>query len=229
MFTKQDSGFTLLELMISITILALILGVIFGAMRLGSRSWEVGEKRIDRLQRMRMTYDIISEDIKSVLPANLGRSTMKSICPEGRGCKQKAILFIGESDRIKFVTTNPGLDRSLNTSEYRVVSYYLGQHYGEDEKGVMMEEHAWLFPDFFRFETICDTCEAESYSLPFRQRFCKFPVPSCPCTISSSFGRVFLVEYLTTIDSIKYRQKPHAALRLVCIVMEIRILHLPSS
>ena len=151
----------MLELMISVTILTLILGVIFGAMRLGSRSWEVGEERIDRLQRMRVTYDIISEDIKSILSANLGKSAMKPICPGKKGCSQSAFLFIGESDRIKFITTNPGLDRSLNRSEYRVVNYYLGQYYGEDEKGVMMEEHAWLFPDFFRFDTLCDMCETE--------------------------------------------------------------------
>jgi hypothetical protein len=84
-----------------------------------------------------------------------------SICPEGRGCNQTAALFIGESDRIKFVSTNPGLHHSLNRSEYRVVSYYLGQDYNPDYKGVVMEEQAWLFPDFFRFETLCDMCESD--------------------------------------------------------------------
>jgi len=164
LFKKRKSGFTLLELMISVTILSLILGVILGAMRLGSRSWEVGEKRIDRLQRMRITYDIISEDIKSILPSG-GRKTKNYgemfICPEGRGCRQKAGLFIGESDRIKFVSTNPGLDQSLNRSKYRVVSYYLGQDYHSDYKGVVMEEYVWLFSDFFRFEILCDMCETE--------------------------------------------------------------------
>ncbi len=151
-------------MMISITILALILGVILGAMRLGSRSWEAGEKRIDRLQRMRITYDIISEDIKSILPSGVQKNKdygRKDICPEGKGCTQKAALFIGERDRIKFVTTSPGLHYSLNRSKYRVVSYYLGQHYDSEYTGVIMEEHAWLFSDFFRFETLCDMCEAE--------------------------------------------------------------------
>ncbi|UCG70170.1 MAG: hypothetical protein JSV09_03905 [Thermoplasmata archaeon] len=150
--------------MISITILSLILGVILGAMRLGSRSWEAGEKRIDRLQRMRITYDIISEDIKSILPSGVQKRQdygRKHICPEGQGCSQKAALLIGESDRIKFVSTNPGLHHGLNRSKYRVVSYYLGEHYDSDYKGVVMEEYVWLFPDFFRFETLCDMCETE--------------------------------------------------------------------
>jgi len=170
MLRKQAPGFTLLELMISITILTLILAVIFGAMRLGSRSWEVGEKRIDRIQRMRITHDIISEDIRSILPTGSGRGSRygtKPICPDGRGCSVKAVLFIGETDRIKFVTTNPGIDRSLNTSQYRVVTYFLGQEYHEEYQGVVMEEHAWLFPDFFRFEAICDKCESEENIFEF--------------------------------------------------------------
>ncbi|MGA1795780.1 MAG: type II secretion system protein J [bacterium] len=158
----HQSGFTLLELMISVTILTLILGVIFGAMRLGSRSWEKGEERIDRLQRMRVTYDILSEDIRSI-PLSGGRRQGDygkiSICPEGKGCNLKAVLFIGESDRIRFVTTNPGLAPSLNRDSYRVVTYYLGQHYNSEYEGVVMEEYAWLFSDFFRFETLCDRCE----------------------------------------------------------------------
>ena len=78
MLYKQASGFTLLELMISITILTMILGIILGAMRLGSRSWEVGEKRIDRVQKIRMTHDIISEDIKSILPTKRGQGSQRS-------------------------------------------------------------------------------------------------------------------------------------------------------
>ncbi|MGA1863513.1 MAG: prepilin-type N-terminal cleavage/methylation domain-containing protein [bacterium] len=161
---RRETGFTLLELMISITILSLIMGVILGAMRLGTRAWEAGEKRIDRLQRMRITYDIISEDIKSILPSGIKKKSDQGsqyICPKGKGCSQKAALFIGESDRIKFVSTNPGLHSSLNKSKYRVVSYYLGQTHDSDHKGVVMEERAWLFPDFFRFETLCSMCETE--------------------------------------------------------------------
>lgn len=143
--------------MISVTILALILGVILGAMRLGSRSWEVEEKRVERLQRMRVTYDIISEDIKSVLC-----NVKKSICPGGSGCRHIAHMFIGENDRIKFVSANPGIGANLSRSRYRVASYYLGQDYNTEYEGVVLEESKWLFPDFFRFDFVCDICDSES-------------------------------------------------------------------
>ena len=37
-------GFTLLELMLSLAIMGLVLLIIFGALRVGTRAWEKGEK-----------------------------------------------------------------------------------------------------------------------------------------------------------------------------------------
>ncbi len=133
-------------------------------MRLGGRSWEIEEKRIDRLQRIRVTYDIISEDIKSIVSENIrvpGSQDPRCICPKCKGCGQKAPLFIGDHERIKFVSVNPGINTKLSKSRFRVVSYYLSQDYDSEYKGVLMEEQKWLFPDFFRFETICDKCDSE--------------------------------------------------------------------
>jgi len=44
-------GFTLLELLISMTILAMIVVIIFGAFRVGIRAWEKGEKDLGVRQR----------------------------------------------------------------------------------------------------------------------------------------------------------------------------------
>jgi len=148
---KFESGFTLLELIISVTILVLFLGVIFGTIRLASRSWEAGEKRVERIQRARVSYDLISEDIKSIFPFQ------GMVCPGGNGCRERAHLFIGEGTRIKFVTSNPGLRLSQN--KYRIVSYYLD----DTNNAIIMEEQQWLFPDFFRIEDedLCFECSRD--------------------------------------------------------------------
>ena len=104
-----------------------------------------------------MTYDIFSEDIKSMLC-----HVKKCICPECKGCRHIAHMFIGGRDRIKFVSANPGIDRMLSRSRYRVVSYYLGQDYDSEYKGVVLEESKWLFPDFFRFDRVCNMCDSDS-------------------------------------------------------------------
>jgi len=66
--TKRDSGFTLLELIISIALIGIIVLIIIGAMRLGLKSIESGEKRMESLERMRVSLNIIDAQIQSYAP-----------------------------------------------------------------------------------------------------------------------------------------------------------------
>ena len=61
-------GFTLLELLISITMLVIIIVMIGGAMRLGSRSVAAGEKRVESLERLRTSLSLMNAQIQSGLP-----------------------------------------------------------------------------------------------------------------------------------------------------------------
>jgi general secretion pathway protein J len=62
------SGFTLLELLLSISILALVFLVIMGALRLGFRSVETGEKKAEALERIRNAVTLIAAQIESEIP-----------------------------------------------------------------------------------------------------------------------------------------------------------------
>ena len=61
-------GFTLLELMISISMLVIIIVIISGAMRLASRSITSGEKKVETLERLRTSLSIINAQIQSGTP-----------------------------------------------------------------------------------------------------------------------------------------------------------------
>ncbi len=61
-------GFTLLELTISITLLGLIVLIIVGAMSLGYRSIESGEKKTIALERIRASFSMIDSQIQSHVP-----------------------------------------------------------------------------------------------------------------------------------------------------------------
>lgn len=65
---KGEAGFTLLELMISISMLVIIILIIGGAMRLGSRSVNAGEKKIETLERVRSSLSLIDSQIQSITP-----------------------------------------------------------------------------------------------------------------------------------------------------------------
>ena len=59
------SGFTLLELLISLTIIGVILVIIFGALRIGTRAWEKGEANVEAQQREKVVLALIKRQISS--------------------------------------------------------------------------------------------------------------------------------------------------------------------
>jgi general secretion pathway protein J len=67
----RSSGFTLLELVISITIIGIIVLIITGATRLAFRSVDAGEKRIEYLERMRSSLWLLNSQIQSEIPLTI--------------------------------------------------------------------------------------------------------------------------------------------------------------
>lgn len=67
-FILNSRGFTLLELIISILMIAIIVLIIMGAMRLGARSVDSGEKKIRYFERIRSSFNIIDAQIQSHIP-----------------------------------------------------------------------------------------------------------------------------------------------------------------
>jgi general secretion pathway protein J len=65
---RGDYGFTLLELLISIVMLGIIILIVAGAMRLGFRSVDAGEKKAESLERFRSSLNIIDSQIQSLFP-----------------------------------------------------------------------------------------------------------------------------------------------------------------
>jgi len=162
----REKGFTLIEILISLTILAMIMGVIMGGFRLGIQSWETGEKRLEEQQRMRCVFDILIQDIKSCI----GIKKAATYTTDAAGGKQYdknrqnwAVVFLGEAKKVTFVTTASGIDPQLKKGTYRLVSYYLSQ--SEDKPGLVMEESPWLYQNPFEKEgeAADDTLKPKSY------------------------------------------------------------------
>ena len=65
---RSRLGFTLLELIISISMLVIIIVIISGAMRLASRSIAAGERKVETLERLRTSLSIINAQIQSGMP-----------------------------------------------------------------------------------------------------------------------------------------------------------------
>jgi len=95
MLRNANKGFTLLELLISLTILGVIVVIIFGAFRIGIRAWEKGEKDVESRQRQRIVLDLIKRQLASIC------------LREVKDANQQALLLKGDNKSIEFVSYIP--------------------------------------------------------------------------------------------------------------------------
>ncbi|MHB8908684.1 MAG: prepilin-type N-terminal cleavage/methylation domain-containing protein [Syntrophales bacterium] len=91
----HSKGFTLLELVISLTILAVIVVIIFGALRIGIRAWEKGEKDVEIRQRQRIVLDLIRRQLASTCGSDVW------------GGDQQLVSLKGDETSIEFVSQLP--------------------------------------------------------------------------------------------------------------------------
>ncbi len=87
-----NGGFTLLELLISMTLLVVILVITMGAMRAGSRSVAAGEKKMEAQERFRAVLSIMDAQIASQIPLTY----------EGEGGTR--FTFRGDGQNLRFST-----------------------------------------------------------------------------------------------------------------------------
>lgn len=64
----KNTGFTLLELIISLTIIAIIVTVVQNGFHISTRAWEKGETAVDRLQAYRFGLELIQAQLSSASP-----------------------------------------------------------------------------------------------------------------------------------------------------------------
>jgi len=95
MLNDHSKGFTLLELLIALTIVAVIVVITFGALRIGIRAWEKGEKDVDMRQRQRIVLDLIKRQLASTCVSDVW------------GRDQQLVSLKGDSKSIGFVSHIP--------------------------------------------------------------------------------------------------------------------------
>lgn len=94
----RPRGFTLIEVMLAILLLAILLAAAYGGIRSAVRAMSSGEALIDRTNRVRVAQEFIRHQISRTLPLPFGQE-------DGTGVN---FLFQGENDLIRFVAPMPG-------------------------------------------------------------------------------------------------------------------------
>ena len=129
-------GFTLLELLLTMVLLVLIVGVMGSALQLGVRSWEKGEAHIEEFRRTRIVMGLVVQQLKSFNPF---------IAKEE---DEYFIAFEGTAQSVKFVS--PQSLRHYLITGLKWVHYYADD--GEDGKTLMVQESTITGKDFLEKE-----------------------------------------------------------------------------
>lgn len=93
----RDRGFTLLELVIALSIVAALLVILVGGLRVGLAAWRQGEDRAEVHQHLRSLAELLSRSLAGTFPYQM---------PPPSGGKP-VVQFQGEEGRLSFVTFSP--------------------------------------------------------------------------------------------------------------------------
>jgi len=137
---KNRQAFTLLELIISLTIIAVILVIIFGAFRISIRAWEKGEKDIDKQQRYRIVLNLIQRQLTSI-------TYKKAIIDD-----QDRLILKGDNKSFEF-TSHVSL-KPENRFGIVYVKYKVVEGENSNERLLAYEKNMVLFDKDFKFSDI---------------------------------------------------------------------------
>jgi general secretion pathway protein J len=132
----RTTGFTLLEVIVTLTILGFIVLIVFGAFRLGLSSWERGESTREDYQKVRTVTQMISRQIKSIVPYKV-----KSKKAEG-----DYLAFEGKVRSLKFVSAFP---IKAKQPEGLVYGIYEFKEEGKEGGRLILYEQRVLNKDLF--------------------------------------------------------------------------------
>lgn len=139
-----SSGFTLIEVIVTLTILGFIVLMVSGTFRLGFSSWEKGDAIKEDYQKIRMVSQLVSRQMKSLVPYKI-----KTEKAEG-----DYLAFDGKTHSLRFVSALP---IKAKRPEGFVYVVYQFKNEGDKKGRLVLYEQRALNRDFFEDDLMEDS------------------------------------------------------------------------
>lgn len=95
---RRVGGFTLIEVMLAITLVSMIMALAYGGFRASVRATNSGEALIEETNQLRVTHQFVRRQLSLAQPLIIEEGEEEGI----------QVRFEGESDRVRFVAPMPG-------------------------------------------------------------------------------------------------------------------------
>ena len=96
---RRQKGFTLLELVVAITLMGLVLVVLYSGLRLGLNGWDSGERRAEASNRLRSVQEFLRRQLAQSM----------TVYETNDDRRERFVVFAGRSEGIEFVAPMPAL------------------------------------------------------------------------------------------------------------------------
>lgn len=94
----RNEGFTLVELLLALTLMAMLLALAYGGLHAATRATDRGQTVLEDSSRIRMAHQFVHRQLNQLLPLAFAQSEDGS----------ERDVFVGEAQRIRYVAPMPG-------------------------------------------------------------------------------------------------------------------------
>ena len=99
---KRPDGFTLVELLLAVTLLSVLLALAYGGLSAATRATDRGQLILEESSRLRMAHQFVHKQLNQAIPLVFGQQ-------QGQGANTElAEVFLGSPYSIRFVGPMPG-------------------------------------------------------------------------------------------------------------------------
>ena len=97
-YPSRRAGFTLVELLLALTLMSMLLALAYGGLRAATRATDRGQTILEDSSRIRMAHQFVHKQLNQIAPLTFEQSEDGS----------ERTVFIGEERRIRYVAPMPG-------------------------------------------------------------------------------------------------------------------------
>ncbi len=95
---SRTSGFTLVEMLLAMTLMSMLLALAYGGLRASTRATDRGQVILEESSRIRLAHQFLRKQLNQMIPL---------VFMESEDQEQRTV-FVGSSDKIRFVAPMPG-------------------------------------------------------------------------------------------------------------------------